>query len=360
MKRPALATLGVLVALAWVVAAAAAERRAATRTTDGGIAIENLDHQIAQPGDAGSVDLLLARARFLADYRALNRASVLAEQRSATAADLVQRARARSAVHRFADALADLDAAERRGASAEAVEGLRASILVATGRAAEAVPLLEAGLARRPEFASRSALAVAYASLGRLDEADRLYARALEDLDTTLPFPYAWTCFARGMMWAEQGGDRERAAGHYARALEYLPDFAAAGIHLAELDVARGDTAAALARLERVVRSSGEPEALALLGRLHTRLGDAVRGADEITRARQTFETLLSRQPLAFADHAAEFYLGAGADPERAWELARMNLANRPTERALALAVWAAEASGRPADAYALLATRHP
>jgi hypothetical protein len=63
----------------------------------------------------------------------------------------------------------------------------------------------------------------------------------------------------------------------------------------------------------------------------------------------------LSRDPLAFADHAAEFYLGPGADPERAWVLAQQNLANRQTPRAAALAIKAAEASGRYADACALL-----
>jgi len=58
---------------------------------------------------------------------------------------------------------------------------------------------------------------------------------------------------------------------------------------------------------------------------------------------------------LAFADHGAEFYLGSGADPERAWVLAQQNLANRQTPRAAVLAIKAAEASGRYSDACALL-----
>ena len=37
--------------------------------------------------------------------------------------------------------------------------------------------------------------------------------------------------------------------------------------------------------------------------------------------------------PLAFADHATEFYLAIG-DDKRAAELARLNLDNRPTKRA--------------------------
>jgi hypothetical protein len=49
---------------------------------------------------------------------------------------------------------------------------------------------------------------------------------------------------------------------------------------------------------------------------------------------------------LAFADHGAEFYLGSGNDAARAIELARINVANRPTLRALKQAQATALASG--------------
>ena len=161
-------------------------------TTAGTIAIANLDQQIVQRGDgAGVEELLLVRSRFLADYDALDRAGALAEARFETSGDLLRRARARSAVPRFADALRDVAAAERSGASRDETAALRASVLVATGRASDVVPQLEADVARRPGFASRSALAGAYAAVGRLEDADRLYVEALADLDTTLPFPYA-------------------------------------------------------------------------------------------------------------------------------------------------------------------------
>lgn len=315
-------------------------------TTAGAIAIANLDHQIRQHGEDGGIEeLLLLRSRFLADYEALDRVTELAEGRSATAGELLQRARARSAVHRFADALSDVKQAEVAGARREEVVALRASILVATGRASEVVPQLEAEASRRPGYASRSALAVAYAAAGRLEDADRLYAAALEDLGTTSPFPYAWIELARGMMWAEQGGDRARARSHYELALAYLPEFVTANIHLAELDVADGDVASAMARLERVVAASGEPEALGLLGQLHVRIGEPARGRDEIARARKRYEELLARHSLAFADHAVEFYLGAGADAARAWVLAQQNLSNRQTGRAVGLAIRAARAA---------------
>jgi tetratricopeptide (TPR) repeat protein len=325
-------------------------------TTSSAIAIVNLNQQIHQAGnEIGVEELLLVRSRFLADYDALDRASALGEGRYATGRELLLRARTRSAVHRFADAIADVAAAERAGAKPEEVGALRASILVAIGRATEVIPQLEANLLRHPGFASRSALAVAYAAVGRIDNADRLYAEALSSLDTTLPFPYAWIYFARGLMWSEQGGDQARAELLYAQALKYVPEFVTASIHLAEIEALRGDSESAIELLENLVQSSHEPEARALLGVLHLRTGDAERGRSEIAEARTSYEFLLSRNPLAFADHGAEFYLGPGGDPERAWVLAQQNLANRQTPRAAALAIKAAEASGHYSDACALL-----
>jgi tetratricopeptide (TPR) repeat protein len=325
-------------------------------TTSSAIAFANLDQQIRQAGsEIGVEELLLVRSRFLSDYGALERASELGEGRHATGRDLLLRARTRSAVHRFADALADVEAAERTGAKPDEIAALRASILVAIGRATEVIPQLETNVLRHPGFSSRSALAVAYAAVGRFEDADRLYAEALSSLDTTLPFPYAWIYFARGLMWSEQGGDQVRAASLYAQALKYVPEFVTAKIHLAEIEALRGDRKSAIKHLEEVFQSSKEPEARALLGVLHLRIGDSKLGTYEIAEARTKYESLLSRNPLAFADHGAEFYLGPGTDPERAWVLAQENLANRQTPRAAALAIKAAEASGHYSEACALL-----
>ena len=57
--------------------------------------------------------------------------------------------------------------------------------------------------------------------------------------------------------------------------------------------------------------------------------------AAELRAARSGFEELLGWHLLAFADHAAEFYAGSGNDRRRALELARTNVANRPTRRAV-------------------------
>jgi len=314
-------------------------------TTSGTLALANLDHLIAQRGDDPAADeLWLTRARFLSDDEALARGTVAADAAAPDAPALLRRAHARAALHRFHQALADLAAARTAGAADCDWLPLHDSIRIAQGAALEVLPRAQAAAAATPGFASQAALATAYAGAGRFADADRAFAAARAALDTTSPLPYAWLDFARGTMWAEQAGDARRGARFLRRALAYLPGFVAANLHLAEIEAARGETAAAEQRLASVA-ASRDAEVLALLGSLHAAT-DPARGAREIAAAGARFEELLAARPLAYADHAAAFYLGAGANPERARRLAAANLAERNTPRARALAERAARFEG--------------
>jgi hypothetical protein len=71
--------------------------------------------------------------------------------------------------------------------------------------------------------------------------------------------------------------------------------------------------------------------------------------------ARSGFDYLLEKHPLAFADHGAEFYSGSGNDAGRAFELARINLQNRPTLRAFEQAYETAMESGQSDEAEEIL-----
>src|SRR5258708_30801856 len=67
-------------------------------TTASVVAIANLDQQITQSRDEPGVEeLLLVRSRFLGDYEALDRASMLSEPRLETAHDLFRSAQTHSA-----------------------------------------------------------------------------------------------------------------------------------------------------------------------------------------------------------------------------------------------------------------------
>jgi hypothetical protein len=128
--------------------------------------------------------------------------------------------------------------------------------------------------------------------------------------------------------------DPNLAALWYRRAIVYLPGYVKARVHLAEIYASQDQTGDAEAILLPVL-SSRDPE-------VRWRLGDVLI-AEEISEedaihldaARFGFDELLGRHLLAFADHAAEFYAGSGNDFWRALELARVNVANRPTLRAV-------------------------
>jgi len=116
-------------------------------------------------------------------------------------------------------------------------------------------------------------------------------------------------------------------------AIDYLPCYVKARVHLAEICLADGRSADARELLLPAL-ASGDPEVSWRLGDAARAAGDEAEAAAHLRIARTGFEALLARHLLAFADHGAEFYAGSGDDPARAYELARINLANRATLRA--------------------------
>lgn len=324
---------------------------AAPGTTRSSIAWANVAAQLEHAEAGAQTDELeRLRWRLLADDHALTYLEQRADAAAPDSRALLARARNRAALHRFQEALIDLDAAARGGAGGPALDSARMAIRIAIGEAAAVVPLLGPWSRSRPDVASWTLKAQACAALGQWPAADRWYRRALAALPGVSPFPAAELAFARGVLWSEYAGDPVRGRRHYLQALARVPEFVAARVHLAELEAAAGRVPAALALLAPIVRADGEPEALALRGRLRLQSGDPGGRAD-LARARSRFEALLRRQPLAFADHAARFFLDpqAGADPERAWRLARRNYGNRPTAAAAALLSAAAIATRRTA-----------
>lgn len=346
------------------------------RTTAPSIALRNLDYVIARqahrldavPGDpaalASWLDALLTRVQFLGSFDDL----VDAERRSTRALEAsvdgdsgpsagaaalrIERARVLAQLHRFDEARAQLDRA------AEALVGLpeastlrlrralaaeRRAIDLATGAASRVLEAAAEEAPRTgPDFESATQLGAALAAVGRREEAEEAYRSALADWDGLTPFAPAWVEFRIGEVW--NGEDDVRARRHFERAVEILPAYVTARVHLAELVAAQDGPDAAFALLEPALDSQ-DPEPAARLAEFAAAAG---RDDAEALRARAGahWSELLERYPLAFADHGAEFYLGAGADPEAALAWARRNLANRATDRARGLVVRAALAAG--------------
>jgi tetratricopeptide (TPR) repeat protein len=322
--------------------------------TDGEIAAINLESSrrnswrrfLADPRRDGLAEAIVEEemlaAQYLGDLDALDRMAMVADELaradgSSGRTALVQ-AQVASAAHRFADATQHLAHARVRGVPSAQIDRQALSVDQACGTQLHAV--LDAR--RRIAAASGSLddlvpLGALLADLERFDEADGVYRQALDAYDDVSPFPLAWVCFQRGMLWGELASipDTDRAASWYRRAIEYLPGYVKARVHLAEI-CARGSRLADAEALLVPALPSGDPEVPWRLADVLLLQGKRDEAATQLDAARSRFEELLARHPLAFADHAAEFYAGSGGDPRRALELARANAVNRPTRRAVA------------------------
>jgi tetratricopeptide (TPR) repeat protein len=251
-------------------------------------------------------------------------------------------------LHRFAEARESLAQAVARGVPADAAQRLLLTIDQATGTNLSAVLAARRDRAARPgHWEERIPVGALLADLGEFDEADRTYIEALRTYPDVSPFAPAWTAFQLGVLWGENvpAPQPERAAHWYRIAIDYLPCYVKARVHLAEIYLDEGRTHDATALLAPALES-GDPEVSWRLADVAHAAGDAREATLHLAAARSGFEALLAKHPLAFADHGAEFYLGSGGDPARALTLAQLNLANRPTARAFELYAGAAERCG--------------
>jgi tetratricopeptide (TPR) repeat protein len=320
--------------------------------TDGEIAAMNLESarrrawaRFAQdarlPGVAEAVvDKERLAAQFLGDLDALDRLEALASQFArvddSSRAALIH-AEVASTAHRFDEARGHLARAALLGGSCETIEQHALTIDQACGVDLDAV------LAARRRIAAATSrledlvpLGAVLADLERFAQADAVYRQAFYSYHDVSPFPLAWVCFQLGVLWGElvPVQDPELAALWYRRAIFYLPGYVKARVHLAEIYMGQDQTGDAEALLVQALWSR-DPEVrwrLADVLVAQKRFEEAERHLDT---ARVGFEELLGKHPLAFSDHAAAFYAGSGIDCSRALELARANVANRPTRRAV-------------------------
>jgi tetratricopeptide (TPR) repeat protein len=342
--------------------------------TDGEIAAINLgsarrrswERLARDPAATGVAELIVEQeqmaAQLLGDLGALERlealAMHLARVDAMSARTALVRAQVASTTHRFAEARICLAQAAERGAPAETLDRLALNIDQACGTQLDAV--LEARRSMAAESRSLEdlvPLGALLADLREFDEADETYRRGLHAYQDVSPFAVAWVCFQLGALWGELVDEPQasRAADWYRRALALLPSYVKARVHLAEIHASCGRPGDAESVLLPAL-ASGDPEVRWRLADAMTIQGRLAEAEQHLAAARSGFELLLEQHLLAFADHGAEFYAGSGNDAARALDLARTNVANRPTLRAYEQAYAIAVDAGEPDPAMQLLA----
>jgi tetratricopeptide (TPR) repeat protein len=320
--------------------------------TDGNIAANNLESARQQswsrfwqdPQRAGIAEYIVEQEQFTAQYvgdlGALERLDALVRHLNRVGADGMRTALIHAQVasmgHRFAEAREYLAQAEAHGALQADVNRLRLSIDQACGASLGSVLEVRRKMAAETErLEDLVPLGGLLADLREFEEADSVYRRALSGYQDVSPFAVAWVCFQLGALWGELVPEPqpERAALWYQKAIEYLPCYVKARVHLSEIYLQAGDAANAETLLIPAVLS-GDPEVTWRLADVLVAMDRPEEAEGQLQAARAGFDTLLDQYLLAFADHGAEFYSGSGNDSRRAFELAMVNLANRPTLRA--------------------------
>ena len=194
----------------------------------------------------------------------------------------------------------------------------------------------EEAAARRASFENVAALVSLHAERGEIRPAERQYAQSRSLYRGVSPFPLALRDFQMGLMWMDENrlDDARRS---FDATRRRVPAYAQAQGHLAEVEAQLGEIESAVASLHSMAASSDDPDYAVQLARIL-----AVAGRDGESRhwrrlAADRYDELLVRRPEAFADHATEFWLAAGADPDKALRLAKMNREVRNTPRARGL-----------------------
>src|SRR5258705_13026463 len=304
--------------------------------TDGTIALLNLQAQIdgLEPdirlshatveSRVGLIELITLRGLSLghiADYeRADEMAAQLVRDAATDGTAFVARARTRAVFHRFTDALDDIDRAERLGLDVTITNRDRAAIFQALGRYDEALAIRKAAADRRASFENVAALVGLYSERDDSDAAERLYAESRRRYRGVSPFPLALLDFQLGLMWMNK--DRlDDARNSFDAARRRVPAYAPAQGHLAEIEAELGEIESSVARLSSLAASSDDPDYAAQLARILRDAGCA-QFQDWSRLAAARYDELVASHPEAFSDHAAEFWLAAGTNPDKALRLA--------------------------------------
>ena len=323
----------------------------AGRYTSGRIAVANLSStidglELRRINDAtfehlvGLSKLLFVRGDVLGRIVDHDEAECVAHHALAVSPDTVSalyvRAWLAERFHRFPEAYALLDRAHAAGFPRQAINAAQASVLQATGRYTEALVLRERLAKDDPGIHTLGSLASLLAEMDEWEAAEDCYAAALNSDTGVSPLPCGQLLFEWGVS-AMRRGELSRAEAIFIELDTILPEHAPGRGHRAEVALARGQVDVAMALVLPLLETSDDPEYRATYAEALAARGEHQAAVGQAARAVVEYELLLARRPEAYADHAADFFMGIGKRPQRAVDLAVANWRLRDTPRSRSL-----------------------
>ncbi|HVM00733.1 MAG TPA: tetratricopeptide repeat protein [Egibacteraceae bacterium] len=278
--------------------------------------------------------------------RAFDRAERLGGDQAGT---LLGRGHLALALHAFADAHAYAERALLQRPHSAEVLGVLVDADVELGHYGSAAARLQEMLDLRPGLPALARTSYLRELHGDLEGATEAMRRA-EAAGSGSSFEAATVAALLGDLHLAQG-DLEAATTAYERALDAAPTLVGAGVGLARVDAARGDSGAAISRLKAVVDRFPQPDAVILLGDLHAEAGEG-----ELARQQYALARTIARLQEGAGQNVdlelALFEADRGDDPARALELAQRAYEARPANvYAADTLAWALLRSGRAEEA---------
>jgi hypothetical protein len=351
--------IGGLLRIPSSIAASNSQNQAAYQAnffTDGDIAVNNHLSSLArlhrifevQPNrlgiSAAIINGELINSQFLGDYTSLDRLSDLSEKvlinNSNSGAAYIQAAQISASMHLFDISKDYLRKAELLDGNRNEIKYVQMSVLQATSKdQGEVLALREESVISSGAPEDLIPYAALLADVGEIEKANLIYLKALNyKYKNPSPFIPAWICFQIGLLWGEiaNPNSKDLASFWYSKAMAYIPKYTKARVHLAEIYTATGKNELALQTLQPAL-ASADPEVSWRISEIYAIKNQPKYSEQYLQLADTIFTSLLERYPLAFADHAVEFYVSSGNNPEKAFKLALLNYQNRPTDRAALL-----------------------
>jgi tetratricopeptide (TPR) repeat protein len=192
------------------------------------------------------------------------------------------------------------------------------------------------------------------AKMGDVDDADRLYEQAEDELSAKEMRHYAWVELKRGELDLAHGRHAQAHA-HYERADRAYSGYWMVAEHQAELLAARGDGEAAAALYTELIARAPRPEFQQALGELYLHLGWPESAEPWLVRAASAYLASAMRGDVHYYHHLADFYADVRKDGAEAVKWARKDLELRENPATLAALAWALYRDGRFAEALEMI-----
>ena len=205
-----------------------------------------------------------------------------------------------------------------------------------------------------PGWGTTARLAALAVATGNIDEAERRYAEAEEDVTAKQMRAFAWIRVQRGDL-ALALEDPDGAKRRYSDAYRAYPGWWYVTAHRAALDAAVGRTDRAARRYRQVLAEVDRPEFREALGVVLAADGDADGAAACQAAAVTAYTRSVARGEVHYLHHLAAFHADVRPHPSAAIAWARQDVALRRSGSTLSLLAWCLFRGGRTAEALTVL-----